>query len=100
MSGEGLGNETVCGFEARAGGDAAFGFGTAAGPPCDPAFNWGFAGALAGFFGPCVACLGAAFEERFTFEVVVRPPGLECRFALRGDLLRIRRCRSIWLIQV
>src|SRR5207253_6821562 len=59
-----------------------------------------FAGALASFFGPEPAGRGAGLAVLLAFDTVVLPPGLECFFALRGDLLRIRRCRSIWWIQV
>src|SRR5438132_13098256 len=66
----------------------------------DESFAGAFAGALASFFGPEPAGRGAGLAVLLAFDTVVLPPGLECFFALRGDLLRIRRCRSIWWIQV
>ncbi len=99
VTGVALGVEAVAGVERRVIGGAAFDFCAAAVRGAGAPFGWAFGGAFAGFCG-VPASRGAGFEERLAFGVVVRPPGLECRFALRGDLLRIRRCRSISLIQV
>jgi hypothetical protein len=93
-------------IETRAAVAADFGLGTAAGGLAVAALSLAgalaaaLAGALASFFGPEPAGRGAGLGVLLAFDVVVLPPGLECFFALRGDLLRIRRCRSIWLIQV